>query len=246
MIEAIGVIVPAHDEEELLGDCLASLDVAARRAGVPVHVAVVLDDCRDGSAEVVGRAVVTGGITTIRTDGRNVGRARAVGASALLARHREIDPAALWLATTDADSVVPPRWLEAQRMLADGEGADAVAGTVVVVDWADHPPEVPGHYHRLYGTSATVPVHDHVHGANLGVRAVGLPGRRRLRRGHLQRGRPPVADAPGPGPARRLDVGRAGRHQRPALGPGGRAASPGTLRGLAPPPPDETELEPTG
>jgi len=46
-----------------------------------------------------------------------------------------------------------------------------VAGTVTVVDWTGHPPEVPSLYRRLYGSPRTTPVHDHVHGANLGIRA---------------------------------------------------------------------------
>ena len=245
MIEAIGVIVPAHDEEELLADCLSSLDLAARRAGVPVHVAVVLDDCRDGSAGVARRAVVTGGVTILETRGRSVGRARAVGASALLARHRDVDPAALWLATTDADSVVPPRWLEAQRVLADEQGVDAVAGTVAVVDWAGHPPEVPGRYHLLYGSSATQPDHDHVHGANLGVRASAYLSAggfapltcsedHRLWRTLQALGRPVVSTWAEPVVTSARSWGRAA---------GGFAD---VLRGLAPPPPDETELEATG
>jgi Glycosyl transferase family 2 len=170
VIGAVGVIVPAHDEEELLGACLASLDAAARGAGVPVHVAVVLDACRDRSEAVTRQACVTGGLTVLRTDHRSVGPARAAGARALLARHADVDPSSLWLATTDADSVVPARWLALQRMLAD-DGADAVAGTVVVVDWAGHPPKVPRRYDGLYGSAQTAPAHDHVHGANLGVRA---------------------------------------------------------------------------
>ena len=51
MIRAVGVIVPAHDEQDLLPDCLASLGRAVRalraRCGLPVHVLVVADACRD-------------------------------------------------------------------------------------------------------------------------------------------------------------------------------------------------------
>ena len=46
---------------------------------------------------------------------RNVGAARAVGMAGLLRRTAATDPAAVWLATTDADTVVPPGWLRRQR-----------------------------------------------------------------------------------------------------------------------------------
>ena len=38
MIEAAGIVVPAHDEETLLPACLRALRRAARRLSVPVHV----------------------------------------------------------------------------------------------------------------------------------------------------------------------------------------------------------------
>ena len=44
MIEAVGVVVPAHNEEDLLSSCLAAVRQAARPvAPVPVHVIVVAD-----------------------------------------------------------------------------------------------------------------------------------------------------------------------------------------------------------
>ncbi|WP_204352692.1 glycosyltransferase [Salinicola halophilus] len=51
-------MIPAHDEEQLLGACLASVMAAARHpglAGEAVTVVVVLDACRDGSAAIVAR-----------------------------------------------------------------------------------------------------------------------------------------------------------------------------------------------
>jgi SAM-dependent methyltransferase len=49
-------------------------------------------------------------------------------------------PAAIWLATTDADTVVPPGWLRRQLSYA-GRGWDVVLGTVEVADWAEHLPQ---------------------------------------------------------------------------------------------------------
>jgi len=169
VIEAVGVVVPVHDEEEHLGPCLVALGDAVRRAGAPVEVVVVLDACTDASAARAAEAVAT--VVTI--DERNVGAARGAGAAAALAA---ADPARVWLATTDADSLVPPTWLADQLALA-AAGADAVAGVVEVLDWAEHPPEVPERYLHGYAARAgsgharpPATGHRHVHGANLGVR----------------------------------------------------------------------------
>ena len=41
MINAVGVVIPAHDEQDLLPSCLAAVRLAARQVSVPVHVVVV-------------------------------------------------------------------------------------------------------------------------------------------------------------------------------------------------------------
>jgi hypothetical protein len=78
------------------------------------------------------------------------------------------DPSAIWLATTDADTVVPPGWLRRQLDYADA-GWDVVLGTVTITDWDGHPAHVPVAFAERYAFSG--PHHPHVHGANLGIRA---------------------------------------------------------------------------
>ena len=77
-------------------------------------------------------------------------------------------PAAVWLAITDADSVVPPHWLRRQLRYAS-QGWDVVLGTVSVADWDGHPPHVPAAFEARYDFGDGP--HPHVHGANLGIRA---------------------------------------------------------------------------
>jgi hypothetical protein len=77
-------------------------------------------------------------------------------------------PADVWLATTDADTLVPPSWLRRQLHYAD-RGWDAVAGTVRVTDWSGHRPAVRSLFHQRYAAGAGP--HPPVHGANLGFRA---------------------------------------------------------------------------
>ncbi|OZI37654.1 glycosyl transferase [Bordetella genomosp. 10] len=153
----IGVVVPAHNEEACLPACLDALLRAARHPalkGEDVRIVVVLDDCHDGSAEIVMARPVTG----LRIAARNVGVARAHGAAHLLAA------GARWLAFTDADSVADERWLADQLSLA----CDAVCGCVTVDDWSAHPAAVRLRYLAHYQHRDD---HRHVHGANLGVSA---------------------------------------------------------------------------
>jgi glycosyltransferase involved in cell wall biosynthesis len=165
VIRSIGVIVPAHNEQDLLPSCLASLRSAARALrGVPVHLVVVADACRDQTAQVARR----GGASVVRISAKSAGEARAAGARAILRRSRHLRPADLWLATTDADTLVPACWLRRQAGYAS-QGWDAIVGTIQVTDWSGRPPGTRSLFHERYGTGTGQ--HPHVHGANLGFRA---------------------------------------------------------------------------
>jgi glycosyltransferase involved in cell wall biosynthesis len=171
VIGAVGVIIPAHDEEDLLPSCLAAVRLAAAPlAGMPVHVVVVADACTDQTA----RLARAGGAAVLDIQARSVGAARAAGVEEVLRRTGPLDPASVWLATTDADTLVPPCWLTRQLRYAGG-GWDAVVGTVTVTDWRQYPAELPPLFARLYDTAgADAPGstgHPHVHGANLGFSA---------------------------------------------------------------------------
>jgi glycosyltransferase involved in cell wall biosynthesis len=164
VIEAIGVVVPAHDEETLLPACLMALRQAAGAVSIPVHVVVVADTCTDRT-DAIARAY---GAEVISIRARNVGAARAAGMTGLLRLTAGHDRAVTWLATTDADTVVPAGWLRRQLEYADA-GWDVVLGTVSVTDWDGHPPHVPDAFEQQYAFGPGP--HPHVHGANLGIRA---------------------------------------------------------------------------
>lgn len=151
----IGVVIPAHNEERLIADCVASVARAARApelAGAPVHIVVVCDACTDRTAEIVTSL----GHTALTCDARNVGLARALGADAAMAR------GAQWLAFTDADTVVCAQWLASQLALR----SDVVCGTVGVEDWDVYGDAMRLHFERTYRDEDG---HRHIHGANLGI-----------------------------------------------------------------------------
>ena len=164
MIRRIAVIVPAADEEQHIGACLSAIKTAAARlyhdTGIAARVILVLDQCQDQTAAVAARFA---GVELITVSARNVGAARRAGADRVLAGAGRASE--LWLASTDADSRVPPGWLTG--MLAQAQaGAHLVLGTVIPGpglrpagrrDWDRR------HYLR--------DGHPHVHGANLGIRA---------------------------------------------------------------------------
>lgn len=71
----LAVVVPAHNEQDLLPACLYSLAVAAARLPVTVELIVVADACTDDTAALAAAA----GTTVLTTTARNVGKARAAG-----------------------------------------------------------------------------------------------------------------------------------------------------------------------
>jgi glycosyltransferase involved in cell wall biosynthesis len=155
--QRIGVVIPARDEEDLIGRCLVAVLESAQHVSVPVDIVVVADGCLDRTTSI---ARAFRGVRVLEIESSNVGTARATGAQAALAR------GAQWLANTDADSVVPQNWLSHQLALATA-GWDVVVGTVRP-DFEELTPE---QRHAWLATHRVGEPNGHVHGANLGVRA---------------------------------------------------------------------------
>lgn len=166
---AVGVVIPARDEEVLLPACLDSVEEAVRvlrceHPEVPVRVFVVLDACSDRSAQVVAERP---DVTAVVTQAGNVGVARALGVAAAgdwaLSSGLGSRAGSLWVANTDGDSVVPRHWLVAQLRMAR-EGRRLVVGSVLprAGDLTSEELEL----WRARHSSADG--HEHIHGANLG------------------------------------------------------------------------------
>ncbi|GHB09531.1 MULTISPECIES: glycosyltransferase [Streptomyces] len=171
-IAAVAVVIPAHNEQALLPVALEAVARSARHPAMvstELIVVVAADACTDATRSVAAQ----GGALIAPLRSRNPGRARAVGTSLAL-RTLGLDPATVWIASTDADSEVPSRWLAHQRARAE-EGWDAVVGTVRPQGWHPGLTEVIRDHIREYDSvgrcSGRPDDHPHVHGANLGVRA---------------------------------------------------------------------------
>jgi cellulose synthase/poly-beta-1,6-N-acetylglucosamine synthase-like glycosyltransferase len=173
-IERIAVVIPAHNEAELIGQCLASVGQAVANlsgAARETHVVVVADSCRDRTASRAQAALGALGspATVLEVGFQSVGRARAAGVATVLNYWAACDPASVWLANTDADTTVPADWLSRQ-LWAHGLGFAAVAGIVRVHSFVGQPRDTARRFRALYKLPRHGP-HPHVHGCNMGVRA---------------------------------------------------------------------------
>lgn len=176
-VVGVGVVIPARNEEQLLPRCLDSVKIAldALKQSAPelaCRCVLVLDSCVDSSADVVASRPW---VTPLRITAGAVGVARAAGVD-LIARMPHRPGATLWIANTDADTVVPPHWLTHQLTEAR-RGFELVIGSV-------HPDAADLDGDQLAGWRARHLLdegHHHVHGANLGFtleayrRAGGFP-----------------------------------------------------------------------
>ena len=162
----MAVVIPARDEEELLPACLDSVAgavavLSSTHPEIECRVFVVLDSCRDASPEVVASRA---DVTAVAVHVGCVGAARAAGVDAAARWASTLDPGALWVANTDADSAVGPSWL-VDHVAAATEGHDLVVGTVRPVPGDLTADELDAWRDRHNLSDG----HDHVHGANLGV-----------------------------------------------------------------------------
>ena len=107
-IDGLLVVVPARDEEALIGRCLGAIGEAVRavrasRPDLDLGVVVVADRCLDRTADIAAGA----GAHVVRTDVGCVGAARRLGVEAGVALLRGVPAEQTWVASTDADTRVP-------------------------------------------------------------------------------------------------------------------------------------------
>lgn len=121
----LAVLVPAHDEEELVGRCVASLVAQAYPAG-RFRILVIADNCEDRTAEVARAAGAE--VLERRDDRRGKGHALRWAMDRLLTEAEPPDA----VVVVDADSVADPGLL-AQLAGALVAGADAAQAEYLVL-----------------------------------------------------------------------------------------------------------------
>jgi hypothetical protein len=194
VISAVGVVVPARDEQERIGACLTSLRhaLAALPEEIDVAVAVVLDRCADATPERVAAVIADwpqavavtvhpassgrvdtaadGHVSPYRPRGAGVGALRDMGLRVVRHRLAAHPPAGIWLLSTDADTTVSVDWAVAHLRFA-ADGAHAVAGLADLAGVEHLAADALLRYRLLVRRGLHGDTHRHVYGANLGVRA---------------------------------------------------------------------------
>ena len=120
----ISVVIPAYNEEEYLPGCLRAL----RRQTFPAErfEVIVVDNASTEATAAVARRL---GVRVVTEPRKGVGRARQAGFQAAQGAV---------IASTDADTQVPPDWLE--RIAAHFERDPALGGVYGPVHWPDGRP----------------------------------------------------------------------------------------------------------
>lgn len=165
----VGVVIPAHNEVERIGDAVNAAVRACAKARASCTVVVVDDNSTDGTNAATQAALARFDQLITVVAGRFGGASSARRAGVERFRSVVSDPVNTWILSTDADSVVPDTWIESY-LVHHRRGAVAVAGIVDLTD--DDAGRLIGERWRGdYGsTIADDRTHPHVHAANLGIR----------------------------------------------------------------------------
>jgi glucosyl-3-phosphoglycerate synthase len=132
----VSVVVPARNEEALVGSCLAALADQEGICPEEYEVLLVLDRCTD-ETEVRAREIADShsrfGLHFLDGPGKGSGHARRVGMELASARLLSLGRPKGLIASTDADTVVASDWLAAQ-LKAVSRGALAIGGRIELAE----------------------------------------------------------------------------------------------------------------
>jgi cellulose synthase/poly-beta-1,6-N-acetylglucosamine synthase-like glycosyltransferase len=163
---AFAAVVPAHNEQHTIERCVSSILRSAGVAGVgDVWIVVAADDCTDHTVALAKEILQHRG-EIVEVMEHSAGAARRAGTAAAIAHFSERSPDKLWIANTDADSYVPDDWVAVQLRMA-AQGFHGLAGIIELDDASSALLAC----HQLNYPLREDGSHDHVHGANLAVRA---------------------------------------------------------------------------
>ena len=119
----ISVVIPAFNEEEHIGACLASL--AAQETSQTFEVIVVDNASTDNTAAIARRYASRMNLRIVHEPRKGRGRARRTG--------YRVAKGDIFL-STDADIVLPPHWVETMSTTLRRKKAVGVVGDVQIAD----------------------------------------------------------------------------------------------------------------
>lgn len=169
------IALPAHNEQDLIGDCLASViravELAQRRGRVDqATVAVALHRCDDDTPDRVRSALSgRGGMAMVVMTEMRPMAVGAVRTKLIEYARTTAGPADGWIFSTDADTVVPPDWVTGTLDRAAEQGSDLVLGLADLNDW-DVDAATRRTYEHIIESGLDATGHRHAYAANLAIR----------------------------------------------------------------------------
>jgi glycosyltransferase involved in cell wall biosynthesis len=115
MTPSISFVIPAYNEEALIGACIDSINAEIDRSGIKAEVIVV----DNASTDATGLIALKYFATVVFESNKGITRARQAGYKYATNE---------WVANIDADSVIPEEWFERVRNELDDPGVVAVSG----------------------------------------------------------------------------------------------------------------------
>jgi Glycosyl transferase family 2 len=114
-IQAVGIVVPAHNDARTIAKCISSLFAANSHCGWhnSLWVVVVADACTDDTAKSARNALgAFGQVLEVCT--RSAQAAHQLGAATVMEHFRDVPRHTLLLTSTDATAELPRNWIEMQ------------------------------------------------------------------------------------------------------------------------------------
>jgi glycosyltransferase involved in cell wall biosynthesis len=168
----VAVVVPAHNEERRIARSIRAIERAALHPLLRqcvVLTVVVLDACEDDTALRLGSVGAHLHGATVEVGYHNVGASRRAGIDYVLRYAKDLKLDDVWIATTDADTVVDRLWL-VRQLEWWRRGAAAIAGTVRPYAPRGAARKLERYCAYMNGLGMDFG-HPHVHGANMAFTA---------------------------------------------------------------------------
>ena len=114
-IQAVGIVIPAHNHAATIAKCIASLFAANSQSGWhnSLWIVVIADACTDETAKVAREALgAFGQVLEICAHSRRA--AHQLGATAVMEHFADTPRHALLVASTDGAANLPSDWIDKQ------------------------------------------------------------------------------------------------------------------------------------
>jgi hypothetical protein len=114
-IQAVGIVIPAHNHAGTIAKCISSLFAANSQSGWhnSLWIVVVADACTDDTAKAAREALgAFGQVLEVSAQSRQA--AHQIGATIVMEHFRDVPRHTLLLISTEATAELPRDWIDAQ------------------------------------------------------------------------------------------------------------------------------------